>query len=257
MSRWSRWVPKWMKSKPQNEYKPWEAEGITEAEYWKAQYLERVLRLEKVLEVTREQRAEITAWKGTCEKAQIEAEVLRKEQGNVIGILNPSLLASGLVDAYKQVKQVAMSCVPLTQEMMEEIIRLRDMRRILIGRGAVTVGRTRLVGSNGPNNIVVVWDAKGKGYDAGEAVRPHMGPMSTDDSSVIAWFVVEGQAGVQILTNALQAAAKEYQDFLESTQQVTLASEKTITLITRAEDLVPYSLATREQTLRFFWRQPQ
>lgn len=36
-----------------------------------------------------------------------------------------------------------------------------------------------------------------------------------------------------------------------------LASEKTITLIARAEDLVPYSLATREQTLRFFWRQPQ
>jgi len=33
--------------------------------------------------------------------------------------------------------------------------------------------------------------------------------------------------------------------------------EKTITLIARAEDLVPYSLTTREQTLRFFWRQPQ
>ena len=33
--------------------------------------------------------------------------------------------------------------------------------------------------------------------------------------------------------------------------------EKKITLIARAEDLVPYSLTTREQTLRFFWRQPQ
>ena len=41
----------------------------------------------------------------------------------------------------------------------------------------------------------------------------------------------------------------------EQANEEGLTLEKTITLIARAEDLIPYSLTTREQTTRFFWAQ--